>query len=98
MVRTSLAVLGMTMLATMPAMAAVCVDEGSTRSFEFSENGRIKVDHEDRDAYDLRMLQQRGIDAVHVERWGSCIQADVRLPDGTQEMQYFNPGSYTRAY
>lgn len=91
--RTSLAVLGITMLATMPAFAMLYSDEGSTFNYEYSENGRIKIDHEARDDHDLRMLRQHGVDATSVERWGTCIRAHIRRSDGTQKMQYFTPAS-----
>ncbi|MGV8853871.1 MAG: hypothetical protein ACOH2L_04440 [Devosia sp.] len=98
MLRTSLAVLGITLLATMPAFAVLCSDTGSVMSFEYDDNGVLKINEADRNDFDLTMLRQRGVDAVRVERWGSCVRAYVRLPDGTEEMQFFNPGSYTRAY
>ena len=98
MLRKSLAVLAVIMLATLPAYAALCHDTGSVISFEYMDGDQVKVNEQDRNDYDMTELRQRGIDAVRVERWGTCVRAFVRLPDGTEEMQFFNPGSYTRAY
>lgn len=98
MLRTSLAALAVTLLATVPSYAVMCRDTGNVMSFEYVVGDEIKVNESDRNDYDLTELRQRGVDAVRVERWGNCVRAYVRLPDGTQEMQFFNPGSYTRAY
>ena len=98
MLRTSLAVLGITLLTTMPSFAVLCHDTGSVMSFEYDDNGVLKINEADRNEFDKTMLRERGVDAVRVERWGGCVRAYVRLPDGTQEMQFFNPGSYSRVY
>ena len=98
MLRKTLVVLGATLLATLPAYAVQCRDTGSTISFEYWDGDKLRVNESDRNDYDRTNLRQQGVDAVSVERWGSCIRAFVRLPDGTQEMQFYNPGSYTRAY
>ncbi|HLV84631.1 MULTISPECIES: hypothetical protein [Devosia] len=98
MLRTSLAALALTLLASMPAYAVLCTDSGGTLSFSYEENGQIRIDEQARNEHDMQMLRERGVDAVRVERWGTCIRAYVRLPDGTEEMQFFNPGSYRRAY
>lgn len=99
MLRKTLAVLGISVLATAPAFAVMCHDTGTSLSFSYeASNGQIKINEDDRNDYDKTMLQQRGVDAVRTERWGDCVRAFVRLPDGSEEMQFFNPGSYTRAY
>jgi hypothetical protein len=99
MLRTGFAVLGLTLLTAMPAFAVQCTDTGSTFSFTYEDsNGQLKINEADKNEYDQTMLRQRGVDAVRVEQWGGCVRAFVRMPDGTEEMQFFNPGSYTRAY
>ena len=98
MLRKILAALAVTMLATLPAYAVLCTDTGSVMTFEYYDGDQLKIDEGARNEYDMTELRQRGVDAVRVERWGNCVRAFVRLPDGTEEMQFFNPGSYTRAY
>lgn len=41
----------------------------------------------------LTELQQRGINATAVEDWSGLIRAYVTLEDGSQTMQFFQPGS-----
>ena len=98
MLRKTLAALAVTMLATLPAYAVICSDTGSVMSFEYYDGEVLKFDESARNDYDMTELRQRGVDAIRVERWGNCVRAFVRLPDGTEEMQFFNPGSYTREY
>lgn len=41
--------------------------------------------------YNLAMLQSRGVPATRAEIWGGCIRAFVRTPNGSEEMQFFEP-------
>ena len=41
----------------------------------------------------LSQLQQKGINATAVEDWSGLIRAYVTLEDGSQTMQFFQPGS-----
>ena len=41
--------------------------------------------------FNLDLLRSIGVDAVRAEIWGGCIRAFVRLPDGREEMQFFEP-------
>jgi hypothetical protein len=36
-------------------------------------------------------LQQRGIDATDVEEWGNYVRADVKLANGSTQVQFFEP-------
>lgn len=44
----------------------------------------------------LAELNQRGIRATTVEDWSGLVRAFVTLDDGSQEMQFFRPGSLER--
>lgn len=84
-------------LAAGPALAGpMCNDAtpGVQLSFEFSMGE--KMSESDRNEFDLRRLRSQGVDATSVERWGSCIRAYVRKPEGGIEMQFFDPNSYRR--
>ena len=96
MLRTSLAALALTLLTALPAQAALCTDESSGLTVTFGfEQGEFN-EEEQQNRLDLMALRQLGVDATRVERWGSCVRAFVRKPEGGEEMQYFNPGSYRR--
>lgn len=41
----------------------------------------------------LSQLQQKGVNATAVEDWSGLIRAYVTLDDGSQVMQFFEPGS-----
>ena len=41
----------------------------------------------------VAQLQQKGINATSVEDWSGLIRAYVTLEDGSQTMQFFQPGS-----
>ncbi len=41
--------------------------------------------------FNLDLLRSIGVDAVRAEIWGGCIRAFVRLPDGSEEMQFYEP-------
>jgi len=46
--------------------------------------------------YNQQMLRSYGVDASRVEIWSGCIRAYVRQPDGTEEMQFFEPLNFRR--
>jgi hypothetical protein len=76
-------------IASAPAMAApICSGSfGLPREF-YSES--------DINDYNQQMLRSYGVDASRVEIWGGCIRAYVRQPDGTEEMQFFEPLNFRR--
>lgn len=41
--------------------------------------------------FNLDLLRSIGVDAVRVEIWSGCIRAWVRQPDGSEEMQFYEP-------
>jgi hypothetical protein len=45
----------------------------------------------DLNEFNLDLLRSIGVDAVRAEIWGGCIRAFVRLPDGSEEMQFYEP-------
>ena len=42
----------------------------------------------------ISSLQDRGVDAQDVERWGSFIRAFVKQADGSVKSELFQPGTY----
>ncbi|MBU1304027.1 MAG: hypothetical protein KKF33_00715 [Alphaproteobacteria bacterium] len=96
MLRNTLAVLGLTLLATLPAQAALCSGSGEGLSYGFSLGIGSNITEDDQNQIDLVNLRRLGVDATSVERWGGCLRAFVRKPTGGEEMQYFEPGTYKR--
>jgi hypothetical protein len=45
----------------------------------------------DLNEFNLDLLRSIGVDAIRAEVWGGCIRAFVRLPDGGEEMQFYEP-------
>lgn len=45
----------------------------------------------DLNEFNLDLLRSIGVDAARAEIWGGCIRAFVRLPDGSEEMQFYEP-------
>ena len=41
----------------------------------------------------VTLLNQRGIKATDVDSWGQYLKADVTLANGTQQVQFFVPGT-----
>jgi len=86
------------MLSATPALAANChalpgsggISLGLRFSFgeDFTEA--------DRSQFDLMTLRRLGIDATRAERWGGCIRAYVRGPDGRERMEFYNPNTFER--
>lgn len=71
-----------------PAFAASASnnnDEGDNGWGQFAKNAVIAS------------LQQRGVNATDVERWGQYVRAYVTQPDGTQQQLFFYPITLTPA-
>lgn len=87
---------------TAPAMAApFCNDRGPTTSSRFLDDDRsFGGTSREQEALDdhARNLRRNGIDTHQVERWNGCLRAFVRLPDGSQTMQYFDPNNYRQVF
>lgn len=41
--------------------------------------------------FNLTMLRSIGVDATRAELWGGCIRVWVQMPDGREEMQFYEP-------
>lgn len=41
--------------------------------------------------FNLDLLRSIGVDATRAEIWGGCIRVWVRLEDGREEMQFYEP-------
>lgn len=84
-------------LAAGPALAGpMCNDATPGIQLSFGVSVGEKFSESDRNEFDLQRLRAKGVDATSVERWGSCIRAYVRKPEGGIEMQFFDPNSYRR--
>ena len=46
--------------------------------------------------FNLDLLRSVGVDAIRAEIWGGCIRAFVRLPDGSEEMLFYEPLYFRR--
>lgn len=94
----TLALLG----SAVPAMAApFCSDRNPSTSSRFYDEDRSfgGMSREQEALEDhARNLRRNGIDTHQVERWNGCLRAFVRLPDGTQTMQYFDPNNYRQVF
>lgn len=44
----------------------------------------------------IELLREHGVDAVRVEEWSGCLRAYVPQPDGTDQMQFFDPSTFQR--
>jgi hypothetical protein len=76
-------------IASAPAMAApIC-----SGTFSLPRDLYSEADIND---YNQQMLRSYGVDATRVEIWSGCIRAYVRQPDGTEEMQFFEPLNFRR--
>jgi hypothetical protein len=77
------------LLVAAPAIAApIC-----SGSFAFDRN---RVSETTINEYNLNMLQQKGVDATRAEIWSGCIRAYVRQPDGTEQMEFYEPLTFQR--
>nr|WP_295883554.1 hypothetical protein [uncultured Devosia sp.] len=84
MIKTiALALMASTIAAT-PALAVpVC-----SGNFALDDEWHTESELND---FNLDLLRSTGVDAVRTEVWGGCIRAWVRLPDGSEEMQFYEP-------
>lgn len=96
MFRTSLAAIGLLVIAALPAHAAICSGSGEGLSYSFNLGLGAPLSEDAQNQFDLMNLRRLGVDATRVERWGGCLRAFVRKPEGGEEMQYFEPGTYRR--
>ena len=95
LMRTGLAALALTLVATMPAHALFCSATRSGLVVQFGVHLGEPYTESERNEFDLMVLRQRGVDAASVERWNGCIRAFVRTGTGEQ-MQFFDPDTYER--
>ena len=47
-------------------------------------------------AYNRDMLRSLGVDVTRAEIWSGCIRVWVRLADGREEMQFYEPLNFRR--
>lgn len=95
LVRTGLAALALTLVATMPAHALFCTGSGGGVVVQFGVHLGEEYTESELNNFDLMALRQQGVDATAVERWNGCIRAFVRTATG-EEMQFFDPDTYRR--
>lgn len=89
MIKTiALALLASTVMAA-PALAVpVC-----SGNFALDDEWHTEAELND---FNLNLLRSVGVDAVRTEVWGGCIRAWVRLPDGSEDMQFYEPRNLQR--
>jgi len=83
MTRTIALSLAALALMSAPALAAACSGSFALDKKYYSERNMNE--------YNMSLLQGRGVDVTRAEMWGGCIRAWVRLPNGQEEMQFFEP-------
>ncbi|MGB3338319.1 MAG: hypothetical protein WBA73_14185 [Devosia sp.] len=84
MIKTITLALMATAMMAAPALAApVC-----SGSFALDDEWHTEAELND---FNLDLLRSVGVDATRTEVWGGCIRAFVRLPDGSEEMQFYEP-------
>jgi len=98
MTRPLLLALGFLSLSAVVASAAPFCTGDDAPGFEVSTGFSFggKFTETERNEFDMMHLRQMGVDVTRVERWNGCIRAFVRKPEGGEEMQFFEPGSYER--
>lgn len=96
LLRTGIAALALTFVATLPAYALYCNDDRSGVVIGFGFQLGADYTETERNNFDLMELQRRGVDATAVERWSGCIRAYVRKPTGGEEMQFYDPNTFER--
>jgi hypothetical protein len=84
MIKTIALALTATALMAAPAMAAAAC----SGSFALDKEWHTETEVND---YNAILLRGVGVDVVRAEMWGGCIRAWVRLPGGSEEMQFFEP-------
>jgi hypothetical protein len=70
--------------AAAPAMAVPACSGSFALSGEYYTEPQINDFNKD-------LLRSIGVDVTRAEIWGGCIRAWVRQPDGSEEMQFFEP-------
>ncbi|MFN4209459.1 MAG: hypothetical protein ACK4G5_02735 [Devosia sp.] len=46
--------------------------------------------------YNQDMLRSKGVNVVRTEIWGGCIRAFVLQPDGSEQMEFYEPTNFRR--
>lgn len=70
--------------AAAPAMAV----PACSGSFALSEERFTETQIND---FNMDLLRSIGVDVTRAEIWSGCIRVWVRLPDGREEMQFYEP-------
>lgn len=99
MIYRFLPALGLALVLAAPAAAApFCTGDrpGVQSALGLTFGGTYTV--EEQNSFDEMRLRQMGVNVASVERWNGCIRAFVRKPEGGQEMQFFEPGTYRQVY
>jgi hypothetical protein len=85
MLKKSLIALGALALvstAAVPAIAATDQVFGTSTDYTELDNAKAAV---------AQRLERRGIDVQNVDEWGGYVRVDVKLANGQQATQYFEP-------
>ena len=84
MIKTiAFALLASTVMAAPAFAAPVC-----SGNFALDDEWHTEAELND---FNLNLLRSAGVDAVRAEVWGGCIRAWVRVSDGSEEMQIYEP-------
>lgn len=83
MIKTMALALMATVAMALPAAAAAC-----SGSFALDREWHTEAEINE---YNEILLRGIGVDVTRAEIWGGCIRAFVRQPDGSEEMQFFEP-------
>jgi hypothetical protein len=51
---------------------------------------------DDINEYNFNVLRSKGIPVTRSEIWGGCIRAFVKQPDGSEQMEFYEPTSFQR--
>lgn len=94
--RTLIFAFGLSLAATLPASAMMCISERPGLVVTFGIHVGEPYTEAEKNNFDLMRLRQAGVDATAVERWSGCIRAYVRKPGGGEEMQFFDPVTLDR--
>lgn len=81
--------IALSVLLAAPALAApICSGSFALDRERYSET--------DINEYNLMMLRSKGVDVTRAEIWSGCIRAYVRQPDGTEQMEFYEPLTFQR--
>jgi hypothetical protein len=87
-------------LASTPAFALYCSNGGPpapTITVDRPDGTtETRVDTKAQQEMDLQRLRAAGVDARSVERWAGCLRAFMTAPDGSQSMEFYDPGTLQR--